>query len=224
MPLPFSGSASGCAPPDGLAVARHVHAHAGDRHVAVLLMAGQHDAVDDAEMAAAGVRGVLRKPLDSLQLIEAVRGAMRGSRGQAPWAPPVLPEPVETPAAGVPETPDAAAVAAAFSEETPVITMDDPTMPHPLRDEDLERVAARVAAIWSGDEDREQLPECNVFIRLLGDFVLDCHGNPVDANHVAGLLPSGNGSAGGTFESWFRLKREHYRRPADRPRSDRTNY
>lgn len=77
---------------------------------------------------------------------------------------------------------------------------------------------------WSGDEDREQLPECNVFIRLLGDFVLDCHGNPVDANHVAGLLPSGNGSAGGTFESWFRLKREHYRRPADRPRSDRTNY
>lgn len=144
------------APPDGLAVARHVHAHAGDRHVAVLLMAGQQDAVDDAEMAAAGVRGVLRKPLDSLQLIEAVRGAMRGSRGQAPWAPPVLPEPVETPAAGVPETPDAAAVAAAFSEETPVITMDDPTMPHPLRDEDLERVAARVAAIWSGDEDRER--------------------------------------------------------------------
>lgn len=77
---------------------------------------------------------------------------------------------------------------------------------------------------WSGDEDREQLPECNVFIRLLGDFVLDCHGNPVDANHVAGLLPSGNGSPGGTFESWFRLKREHYRRPRDRPRPDRTNY
>ncbi len=77
---------------------------------------------------------------------------------------------------------------------------------------------------WSGDEDRQQLPEGNVFIRLLGDFVLDCHGNPVDANHVAGLLPSGNGSPGGTFESWFRLKREFYRRPPDRPRGDRTNY
>ena len=31
------------APPDGLAVARHVQAHGGDRPVAVLLMAGQHD-------------------------------------------------------------------------------------------------------------------------------------------------------------------------------------
>ena len=144
------------APPDGLAVARHVHAHAGGQHVAVLLMAGQHDAVDDAEMAAAGVRGVLRKPLDSMQLIEAVRGAMRASRGQAPWAPPVLPEPDDTPAAGVPELPDAAPAGAdTSSEEMPVMTMADPTM-HPLRDEDLERVAARVAEIWSGDEDRER--------------------------------------------------------------------
>lgn len=144
------------APPDGLAVARHVHAHAGDRHVAVLLMAGQHDAVDDAEMAAAGVRGVLRKPLDSLQLIEAVRGAVRVSRGQAPWTPPALPDSVAPPA-GVVDTPDPApAPADAQPEEAPVMTVVDPTMPHPLRDEDLERVAARVAAIWSGDEDRER--------------------------------------------------------------------
>lgn len=144
------------APPDGLAVARHVHAHAGDRHVAVLLMAGQNDAVDDAEMAAAGVRGVIRKPLDSLQLIEAVRGAVRVSRGQAPWTPPVLPEPVAPPA-GVVDTPESApAPADALPEEAPAMTMADPTMPHPLRDEDLERVAARVAAIWSGDEDRER--------------------------------------------------------------------
>lgn len=144
------------APPDGVAVARHVHAHAGGRHVAVLLMAGQHDAVDDAEMAAAGVRGVLRKPLDSLQLIEAVRGAVRASRGQAPWAPPVLPEPVVAPA-GVTDTPDVAPLSvAAPSEEAPLMSMADPTMPHPLGDEDLERVAARVAAIWSGDEDRER--------------------------------------------------------------------
>jgi CheY-like chemotaxis protein len=143
------------APPDGLAVARHVHAHAGNRHVAVLLMAGQNDAVDDADMAAAGVRGVLRKPLDSLQLIEAVRGAARGSRGQAPWAPPVLPEPVAPPA-GVVDTPEPApAPADVLPEEASAMTLADPT-PHPLRDEDLERVAARVAAIWSGDEDRER--------------------------------------------------------------------
>jgi hypothetical protein len=77
---------------------------------------------------------------------------------------------------------------------------------------------------WSSDEESEPLPECNVFIRLLGDFVLDCHGNPVDANHVAGLLPSGNGTAGGTFESWFRLKREYFRRAPDRPRPSRPKY
>lgn len=143
-------------PPDGLAVARHVHAHANGRHVAVLLMAGPHDAVDDAGMTAAGVRGVLRKPLDSLQLIEAVRGAMRASRGQAPWAPPALPA-SDAPPAGVVDTPDPApAPDAALPEEAPEMTMADPTMPYALRDEDLERVAARVAAIWSGDEDRER--------------------------------------------------------------------
>jgi CheY-like chemotaxis protein len=146
------------APPDGIGVARHVHAnaHAGGRHVTVLLMAGQHDAVDDAEMAAAGVRGVLRKPLDSLQLIEAVRGAVRASRGQAPWAPPAPPESVAPPA-GVVDLPEPAPASAdALPEEAPAMTMADPTMPHPLGDEDLERVAARVAAIWSGDEDRER--------------------------------------------------------------------
>ena len=45
------------AAPDGLALARHVQAHAGGRPVAVLLLAGQHDVVDEAEVAAAGVRG-----------------------------------------------------------------------------------------------------------------------------------------------------------------------
>jgi CheY-like chemotaxis protein len=144
------------APPDGFSVARHVHAHAGDRHVAVLLMAGQNDAVDDTEMAAAGVRDVLRTPLDSLQLIEAVRGAVRVSLGQAPWAPPALPEPVAPPA-GVVDTPaPAPAPADVLHEEASAMTTADSTLPHPLRDQDLERVAARVAAIWSGDEDRER--------------------------------------------------------------------
>jgi len=144
-------------PPDGIAVARQVHAlaDAAGRTVTVLLMAGQHDVVDDAEMAAAGVRGVLRKPLDSLQLIEAVRGAVRSSRGQAPWAPPVLPAPA--PPAGVVDVPEPApASVGALPEEAPAMSMADPTLTHPLGDEDLERVAARVAAIWSGDEDRER--------------------------------------------------------------------
>jgi len=131
------------APPDGLGIARHVHAHAGERPVAVLLMAAPNDPVDDAAMAAAGVRAVIRKPLDSLQLIEAVRGAMRANRTtQAPWAPPALPE-----APGPTE---------AGAEEAPAVDMTASAVPRPLRDDDLERVAARVAAIWSGDEHHER--------------------------------------------------------------------
>ena len=43
-------------------------------------------------------------------------------------------------------------------------------------------------------------------IRLKGDFVLDTNGNPIDANHLKGETPTGNGTAGGLFESWFDLK------------------
>lgn len=43
----------------------------------------------------------------------------------------------------------------------------------------------------------------SVYIKLLCDFVLDCHGYPVDGNHLRGQLPSGNLTPGGVFESWF---------------------
>lgn len=44
-----------------------------------------------------------------------------------------------------------------------------------------------------------------VYVTLKCDFILDCHGNPVDGNHLRGRLPSGDGIPGGTFESWFRV-------------------
>lgn len=44
-----------------------------------------------------------------------------------------------------------------------------------------------------------------VFITLKCDFILDCHGEPVDGNHVGGVLPTGDGVRGGTFESWFHV-------------------
>ena len=44
-----------------------------------------------------------------------------------------------------------------------------------------------------------------VYITLKCDFILDCHGVAVDGNHIGGLLPSGDGVRGGTFESWFRV-------------------
>jgi hypothetical protein len=42
-----------------------------------------------------------------------------------------------------------------------------------------------------------------VFVTIRCDLILDCHGEPVDGNHLAGLLPTGDGVAGGVFESWF---------------------
>ena len=133
------------APPDGLAVARHVQATAGARPAAVLLMAGQSDPVDAAAMADADVRGVIRKPLDSLQLIDAIRDVLRTAR--APRPPQSLTPQVAaslgdaTPAADAAAPAPVAAMRDASRDEAPMVLCDD----------DLERVAARVAAIWSGD-------------------------------------------------------------------------
>ena len=37
------------------------------------------------------------------------------------------------------------------------------------------------------------------------DFILDYRDNPVDGDHLRGRRPTGDGVAGGTFESWFRV-------------------
>lgn len=49
-----------------------------------------------------------------------------------------------------------------------------------------------------------------VFVTLKCDFIMDCHGNPVDGEYLRGQLPSGDGRPGGLFESWFKVV-------ADRP-------
>ncbi len=134
------------APPAGLELARLVQAQAGGRPVSVILLAGQLEVVDDADVAAAGACAVLRKPLDSLQLIEAVRGAVRaGRQAQAPW-------PAQAEAA---DDPEHQAAADDPEHRTAADDTEDQTAVA-LRDEDLERVAARVAAIWGGDADRER--------------------------------------------------------------------
>jgi len=53
-----------------------------------------------------------------------------------------------------------------------------------------------------------------VYITLKCNFILDCHDNPVDGDHLGGMLPTGDGTPGGTFESWFRAiptQRRHSR-------------
>jgi hypothetical protein len=44
-----------------------------------------------------------------------------------------------------------------------------------------------------------------IHVTVRCDFILDCRRQPVDGNHVAGMLPTGDGIAGGTFESWFHV-------------------
>lgn len=165
--------------PDGLGIAHHVLDRAGDRAPAMILMAGANEAVDDTAMAGAGVRVVLRKPLDSLQLVEAVRAATRTAR-PAPAAtspradadrmpvPPSAAEPAEAPAVPPVEPPppdhgsafqgEASAAPWPPAPMADVVARDAAAEPVPfdLADEALERVAARVAAIWSGDAGREE--------------------------------------------------------------------
>ena len=45
-----------------------------------------------------------------------------------------------------------------------------------------------------------------VYVTLRCDFILDCHDNPVDGEFLRGLLPTGDGRAGGAFMSWFRVE------------------
>jgi hypothetical protein len=42
-------------------------------------------------------------------------------------------------------------------------------------------------------------------VTLRCDFLIDCRRRPVDGAHLGGRLPSGNGTPGGVFESWFHV-------------------
>jgi hypothetical protein len=52
-------------------------------------------------------------------------------------------------------------------------------------------------------EGYQNLSGALLHVILRCDFVLDCHRRPVDGEHLKGMLPSGDGRGGGTFESWF---------------------
>ena len=43
-------------------------------------------------------------------------------------------------------------------------------------------------------------------LQIKGDFACDTDGQSLDANFLNGQVPTGNGSAGGLFESWINLK------------------
>ncbi|MDX1413876.1 MAG: hypothetical protein R3293_06775 [Candidatus Promineifilaceae bacterium] len=52
---------------------------------------------------------------------------------------------------------------------------------------------------------RGDLAGSTLYITLKCDFILDCHNNAVDGNHLGGDLPSGNGTPGGVFMSWCKI-------------------
>jgi hypothetical protein len=53
-----------------------------------------------------------------------------------------------------------------------------------------------------------------VRVSLRCDFILDTDGVPVSGRHLGGHLPTGDGIAGGTFESWFQVTDTAARRGA----------
>ena len=65
------------------------------------------------------------------------------------------------------------------------------------------------------DKDHDNIAGNLVYVTLKCDFVLDCHDNPVDGDHLGGRLPSGDGTPGGKFESWFRVVHDRRRKPHD---------
>lgn len=148
-------------PPDGLTVARQVGASAVPP--AVIALAGQNDAVDEDAVADAGVRALLRKPLDSKQLMEAVHTALRTpapaahpARAEAqaevptaPWTPaPVEPEVVDD--AFLPPSVPPAEALERWGALAPAPAPAEPAAAAgALTDDDLERIAARVMALWS---------------------------------------------------------------------------
>jgi hypothetical protein len=58
----------------------------------------------------------------------------------------------------------------------------------------------------SGQESKFCAGDFRIEIEILGDFILDCRGQPVDAEAVGmRAAPTGNGAPGGTYRSVFRV-------------------
>lgn len=58
-----------------------------------------------------------------------------------------------------------------------------------------------IAGKWF--EGRRSIGNSWLHVKLRCDFILDCREIPVDGDHLRGRYPTGNGTPGGLFESWF---------------------
>jgi hypothetical protein len=79
----------------------------------------------------------------------------------------------------------------------------DATRPGPQLTDDC-TAAFTIGEDFLNPSDRKgNLTGNTIYVTLKCDFILDCHGNAVDGNFLGGRLPTGDGIAGGVFESWF---------------------
>ena len=163
---------------NGYGLAQLLRAHPDGTKAVAILLAGQTEAIDEAAAAAAQVSAVLRKPLDSHQLVDAVRQALRSGPPPRPAAAAPVPMPDAAPPAEPPVVPDVAAVtemvemaeAAEAAIEPPpsnpagegladtfhaLLEVEQGLRPAlaaaPLDAADVERVATRVAALVAAD-------------------------------------------------------------------------
>jgi CheY-like chemotaxis protein len=140
--------------PDGYEVAREVRSHASGEKTAVILLAAQAAAVDASLVAEHRVSAVLRKPLDSHQLIDAVRDALRsGPPDEVPAGPPAADD-ADRDDRSRPTGSDGGALAQTFHALLDVEQGVLPAFPADLGDGDVERVAERVASILTADPER----------------------------------------------------------------------
>ena len=85
---------------------------------------------------------------------------------------------------------------------------------HPPALEEDCRAVFTIDPDYINPQERGNIAGNVVYVTLKCDFILDCHGNPVDADHLRGQIPSGNGIPGGIFESWFNVVPGDVRREA----------
>ncbi len=149
------------AAPDGYALARELRGHAAGATAAVLLLAGQTDVIDEPAVVGARVSAVLRKPLDSHQLIDAVRQALRA--GPPPAAGPdrgPVARPADQAPAAVPTPPAGGDLRATADDGLAevfhaLLDVEQGIRPAlvlpPVSDDDIDRIASRVAAMVATD-------------------------------------------------------------------------
>jgi hypothetical protein len=61
-------------------------------------------------------------------------------------------------------------------------------------------------AVFEIPADMRRLASNVVLVTLKCNFILDCHDNAVDGDFLRGEFPTGDGTEGGTFESWFSVE------------------